>query len=145
MQLFDIVNVLSHTTSMSGHIVNQDQDVYNGLMQLTGEYQAVSGAVYPELVEGVDPSPTPEVQYGYSVSVRRTASTNFSAGIARCRHEHIEQTRRKAAWSGSEEGSRLAGTPLTSNSKRPDGTCLLRAGSPQGDGLLFLAPGDPAS
>ena len=42
MQLFDIVNIFSHTTVTSGHIVNQDQDVYNGLMQLTGEYQAVS-------------------------------------------------------------------------------------------------------
>jgi len=48
----------SPTTFTSGHIVNQDQDVYNGLMQLTGEYQAVSGAV--------NTSSTPEVQYVYS-------------------------------------------------------------------------------
>jgi len=48
----------SDTTFTSGHVVNQDQDVYNGLMQLTGEYQAVSGAV--------NTSSTPEVQYVYS-------------------------------------------------------------------------------
>jgi len=34
MQIFDIVNAFSHTTFTSGHIVNQDEDVYNGLMQL---------------------------------------------------------------------------------------------------------------
>ena len=34
------------------------EDIYNGLSQLTGEYQAHSGAV--------NTSTTPEVQYGYS-------------------------------------------------------------------------------
>jgi hypothetical protein len=38
--------------------VNQTQDAYNGLGQLTGEYQSHGGAV--------DTETTPEVQYGYS-------------------------------------------------------------------------------
>ncbi len=42
----------------SNDVVNQVEDVYNGLGQLSGQYQAVSGSV--------DTSSTPEVQYAYS-------------------------------------------------------------------------------
>lgn len=42
----------------SGNIVNQVMDVYNGLGQLTGEYQSVTGAV--------NTVTTPEVQYTYT-------------------------------------------------------------------------------
>ena len=70
MQLFDIVNAFSHTTFTSGHIVNQDQNFYNGLMQLTGEYQALSGAV--------DTGSTPEVQYGYSTIANGSNLTSMT-------------------------------------------------------------------
>ena len=39
-------------------LVNQVQDAYNGLAQLTGQYEAISGAV--------STSTTPETQYAYS-------------------------------------------------------------------------------
>jgi RHS repeat-associated protein len=48
----------SYSDSAATTVVNQDEDVYNGLGQLTGEYQSVSGAVTV--------GTTPEVQYGYS-------------------------------------------------------------------------------
>jgi RHS repeat-associated protein len=47
----------TYTASSGGSIVNQVQDVFNGLGQLTGEYQSHSGAV--------NTSTTPEVQYAY--------------------------------------------------------------------------------
>jgi RHS repeat-associated protein len=50
--------ITSYDAPTGGNIVNQVQDVYNGLGQLTGEYQSHSGAV----VQGT----TPEVQYGYT-------------------------------------------------------------------------------
>lgn len=46
------------TQTTSGHIMNQVQRGYNGLGQLTGEYQSHSGAV--------STGSTPEVQYAYS-------------------------------------------------------------------------------
>jgi RHS repeat-associated protein len=48
----------SFSTPAGTTIVNQVQDVYNGLGQLTGEYQSHSGAV--------NTSSTPEVQYAYT-------------------------------------------------------------------------------
>src|SRR5579884_3188682 len=50
--------ITSYNAASGGSIVNQVQDVYNGLGQLTGEYQSHSGAV----VQGT----TPEVQYAYN-------------------------------------------------------------------------------
>jgi RHS repeat-associated protein len=50
--------VTAYNAASGGSIVNQVQDVFNGLRQLTGEYQAHSGAV----VQGT----TPEVQYAYT-------------------------------------------------------------------------------
>src|SRR5579884_3362011 len=50
--------ITSYNAASGGSIVNQVQDVYNGLDQLTGEYQSHSGAV----VQGS----TPEVQYAYN-------------------------------------------------------------------------------
>ncbi len=47
----------TYTAASGGSIVNQVEDVYNGLGQLTGEYQSHSGAV--------NTSTTPEVQYAY--------------------------------------------------------------------------------
>jgi YD repeat-containing protein len=47
----------TYTAASGGSIVNQVQDVFNGLRQLTGEYQSHSGAV--------NTSTTPEVQYAY--------------------------------------------------------------------------------
>ncbi len=47
----------TYTAASGGSIVNQIEDVYNGLGQLTGEYQSHSGAV--------NTSTTPEVQYAY--------------------------------------------------------------------------------
>ncbi len=48
----------SYSNAGATTVVNQDQDVYNGLGQLIGEYQSASGAV--------NTSSTPEVQYAYS-------------------------------------------------------------------------------
>ncbi len=50
--------ITSYDAPTGGNIVNQVQDGYNGLGQLTGEYQSHSGAVVP--------GTTPEVQYGYT-------------------------------------------------------------------------------
>ncbi len=48
----------SYNAASGGSIVNQVEDVYNGLGQLTGEYQEQGGAV--------NLSTTPEVQYAYT-------------------------------------------------------------------------------
>ncbi|HWE03568.1 MAG TPA: hypothetical protein VG326_14275 [Tepidisphaeraceae bacterium] len=48
----------SYSNAAGTTAVNQDQNVYNGLQQLTGEYQAVGGAV--------NTSSSPEVQYVYN-------------------------------------------------------------------------------
>src|SRR5262249_61953167 len=48
----------SYDAASAGNIVNQVQQVYNGLGQLITEYQSHSGAV--------NTSPTPKVQYAYS-------------------------------------------------------------------------------
>src|SRR5207302_6379221 len=48
----------SYNAASGGSIVNQVQEVYNGLGQLITEYQAHSGAV--------NTSTTPKVQYAYS-------------------------------------------------------------------------------
>jgi YD repeat-containing protein len=48
----------SYNAATGGSIVNQVQDVYNGLGQLTGEYQEQGGAV--------NTSTSPEVQYVYT-------------------------------------------------------------------------------
>jgi YD repeat-containing protein len=50
--------ISSYDAATGGNVVNQVQDVYNGLGQLTTEYQSHSGAV----VQGT----TPEVQYAYT-------------------------------------------------------------------------------
>jgi YD repeat-containing protein len=50
--------VTSYDAASGGNVVNQVEDVFNGLGQLTGEYQSHSGAV----VVGS----TPEVQYAYT-------------------------------------------------------------------------------
>ena len=48
----------SYSNANGTGVVNQDEDVYNGLGQETGEFQSVSGAV--------NTSTTPEVQYTFS-------------------------------------------------------------------------------
>jgi RHS repeat-associated protein len=48
----------SYDAASGGNVVNQVQRTYNGLGQLTGEYQAHAGAV--------NTSTTPEVQYAYT-------------------------------------------------------------------------------
>ncbi len=50
--------ITSYDAASGGNVVNQVQRVFNGLGQLTGEYQSHSGAV----VQGS----TPEVQYAYN-------------------------------------------------------------------------------
>jgi YD repeat-containing protein len=67
----------SYDASTGGNIVNQVQRVYNGLGQLTGEYQSHSGAV----VVGT----TPEVQYAYTemsggVNNSRLTSITYPSG-----------------------------------------------------------------
>jgi RHS repeat-associated protein len=60
----------SYSNTSLTTVANQDDDVYNGFGQLTGEYQATSGAV----VTG-GPTPTPEVQYTYAGP---SATQNYS-------------------------------------------------------------------
>jgi RHS repeat-associated protein len=48
----------SHNAATGGSIVNQVEDTFNGLGQLTNEYQSVSGAV--------NTNTTPDVQYAYT-------------------------------------------------------------------------------
>jgi RHS repeat-associated protein len=60
----------SYSNANGTGVVNQDEDIYNGLGQLTGEFQAVSGAV--------NTSSTPEVQYAFSdpsLGSRQTSET----------------------------------------------------------------------
>ncbi len=52
------------TADGSGNPVNQVEDVYNGLGQLTGEYQEHNGQV--DLSPPPGTPPTPEVQYAYT-------------------------------------------------------------------------------
>jgi len=67
----------SYDAASGGNIVNQVQRNYNGLGQLTTEYQSHSGAV--------NTSTTPKVQYGYSemssgVNHSRLTSTTYPNG-----------------------------------------------------------------
>ncbi|OWK35000.1 Alkaline phosphatase [Fimbriiglobus ruber] len=67
----------SYNAASGGSVVNQVEDVYNGLDQLTGEYQAVGGAV--------NTSTTPEAQYAYTemaggVNNSRLTSTTYPDG-----------------------------------------------------------------
>ncbi len=50
--------ITSYDAASGGNVVNQVQQTFNGLGQLTGEYQSHSGAVVP--------GTTPEVQYTYT-------------------------------------------------------------------------------
>jgi RHS repeat-associated protein len=56
--LSDPYTITSYNAASGGSIVNQVEDVYNGLNQLIQEYQAHSGAV--------NTSSTPSVQYAYN-------------------------------------------------------------------------------
>ncbi len=47
-------------------LVNQVQDAYNGLGQLTGQYEAVSGAVNTGSTGSPPASTAPQTQYAYS-------------------------------------------------------------------------------
>lgn len=60
----------SFSDTAGATIVNRVQDVYNGLGQLTGEYQSHTGDVVT-----TGPSPTPEVQYAYAGP---SSSQNYS-------------------------------------------------------------------
>src|SRR5207245_1141682 len=60
----------SYNAASGGSIVNQVQQVYNGLSQLITEYQATSGAV--------NTSTTPKVQYAYS---EMTGGANHSRPV----------------------------------------------------------------
>ena len=68
----------SYSDAAGTTIANQVQDVYNGLGQLTGEYQSHSGAVNTGSTGSPPASTTPEVQYGYSdpsLGSRQTSMT----------------------------------------------------------------------
>jgi RHS repeat-associated protein len=80
--------VSSYSAVTGGSIVNQVEDVYNGLDQLTQEYQSVSGAVntastpsiqyvYSEMAGGVNNSRLTEIIYpdGYTVNY------NYASGL----------------------------------------------------------------
>jgi YD repeat-containing protein len=67
----------SYDAPSGGNVVNQVERVYNGLGQLTGEYQAHAGAV--------DPATTPEVRYTYAEMANgrnnsRPVSTTYPNG-----------------------------------------------------------------
>jgi hypothetical protein len=92
----------SYNAATGGSIVNQVQDVFNGLDQLVQEYQSHSGAV--------NTSTTPSVQYAYTelaggannsrlVSLTypngRVINYNYNAGLAThdCRGPIVRQPR----------------------------------------------------
>ncbi len=69
--------ITSYNAATAGSIVNQVQQVYNGLGQMIGEYQSHSGAV--------ETSTTPEVQYAYNelsggANNSRLTSITYSSG-----------------------------------------------------------------
>ena len=69
--------VTSYDAASGGSIVNQDERLFNGLAQLTAEYQSTSGAV--------DTSTTPVVQYVYTemaggVNNSRLTSITYPSG-----------------------------------------------------------------
>jgi RHS repeat-associated protein len=80
----------SYDAAVGGNIVNQVQRVYNGLGQLTGEYQSHSGAV----VVGT----TPEVQYAYTemaggVNNSRLTSITYPSGyVVNCNYSSFDNT-----------------------------------------------------
>jgi RHS repeat-associated protein len=57
----DAYLMTSYGSTLGGTVLNQVEDVFNGLGQMTGQYQANSGAVTTS-----GPTPTPETQYTYS-------------------------------------------------------------------------------
>ena len=57
----DVYQMSAYADTGGLTLVNQVQDAYNGLGQVTGEYQADSGAVVT-----TGPAPTPQRQYAYS-------------------------------------------------------------------------------
>jgi RHS repeat-associated protein len=70
----------SYNAATGGTVVNQVQQVYNGLGQLTGEYQSHAGSV---VTSGTNP--TPEVQYAYTemaggVNNSRLVSMTYPSG-----------------------------------------------------------------
>jgi hypothetical protein len=78
----------SYDAATGGSVVNQVQRVYNGLGQLTGEYQAVSGAVdisttpvvlyaYTEMTDGVNNSRPVSMTYPDG----RVLSYNYASGL----------------------------------------------------------------
>jgi RHS repeat-associated protein len=79
----------SYSDAAATTIVNQDQDVYNGFAQLTGEYQSVSGAV--------DTSTTPEVQYVYSSVATGSLPTEMNYPNGRILHYGYDNTTLDAA------------------------------------------------
>jgi RHS repeat-associated protein len=54
----NVYQMTAYASPTGGAVINQTQDIYNGLGQLTGEYQSNSGAVIT--------ASTPETQYTYS-------------------------------------------------------------------------------
>jgi RHS repeat-associated protein len=60
----------SYASANGTGVVNQDEDIYNGLGQLTAEYQSVSGPVTV--------GTTPEVQYGYSSPATGSVQTSMT-------------------------------------------------------------------
>jgi RHS repeat-associated protein len=90
-------------------IVNQDQDVDNGFGQLTGEFQAVSGAV--------DTGSTPEVQYDYSSAATGSVPTAMIYPNGRILHYGYDNTALDAAigrvdYLADDNGSGGAGSHL---------------------------------
>jgi RHS repeat-associated protein len=85
----------SYSAASMRNVVNQVQDVYNGLGQLTGEYQSHSGAV---VIGGMNP--TPEVQYVY---------TQMAGGVNNSRQTKMIYPNDHILWFGYNTGSGSAG------------------------------------
>ncbi len=92
--------ITSHDAASGGSVVHQIQREFNGLGQLTTEWQATSGSV--------NTSTTPKVQYGYSFAPSgsmnhsrlttypngRVIAYNYAPGLAEIDCPPSENTRR---------------------------------------------------
>jgi RHS repeat-associated protein len=71
----------SYGSTLGGTVLNQVEDVFNGLGQMTGAYQANSGAVATS-----GPTPTPETQYAYSDPTSGSLMTSMTYPNGRILH-----------------------------------------------------------
>ncbi len=127
------------TADGSGAVLNQVRDVYNGLGQLTGEYQSHSGAV--------STSSTPEVQYGYSDPTTGSRMTTLTYPNGRILHygydgNALDEAIGRVSYQADDNGSGSDGPHIVDYTYMGAGTVVKQADA-NGVALSYLAqPGD---